>query len=85
MFILQKHQHLSGCLEPLVYYRLHGLEKNKDGSVSIKNRIIAKVSREEVFRNFAMPADKKIVEKLGETNYITQEEAELSQLIPYGR
>ena len=68
--------------EPLVYYRLHGLEKNKDGSVSIKNRIIAKVSREEVFRNFAMPADKKIVEKLLKTNYITQEEAELSQLIP---
>ncbi len=66
----------------LVRYRLTGLSKNDDGSIQIKNRIIAKISRPEVAEVFMSPAPEKIVAKLLDANQITLEQAELSQQIP---
>lgn len=68
--------------EPLVQYRLTGLRRDTSGKLICPNRVIAKVSRIEVARQFFAPAPEKTVKKLLERKLITQEEAELSQLIP---
>lgn len=66
----------------LVKYRVKGLSKNSDGSVAIKNRIMAKISRPEVAAQFLMPAPERIIEKLIESNEISREQAELAKNIP---
>ena len=68
--------------EPLVYYRLSGLQRGEDGQVICKHHIIAKVSREEVAMNFMKVADEKIVSKLLTKGLITQEQAELAKKVP---
>ncbi|NQY62782.1 MAG: PfaD family polyunsaturated fatty acid/polyketide biosynthesis protein [Alteromonadaceae bacterium] len=71
-----------GLTEHIVWYRLAGLSKNADGTVNIGNKVIAKVSRTEVGRRFMEPAPQKLVDKLLAQNKITQEQAELSKLVP---
>ncbi len=66
----------------LVKYRLLGLSSNIDGSVMIKNQVMAKVSRPEVAYAFLCPAPDQIVKKLLDKNIITRKQAELSQNIP---
>jgi trans-AT polyketide synthase/acyltransferase/oxidoreductase domain-containing protein len=68
--------------EHIVWYRLAGLSKNADGSVNIGNKVIAKVSRTEVGRRFMEPAPAKLVNKLLAQDKITQEQADLSKLVP---
>ncbi len=68
--------------EPLVQFRVSGLHKDKNGNIVCPNKIIAKVSRVEVARQFFAPPPVKIIKNLLEKNLITQEEAELSQSIP---
>lgn len=67
---------------PLVKYRLKGLVRNSDGTVTATNRIIAKLSRPEVAEGFLSPAPERIVNKLLEENKITREQAEMSKTIP---
>ncbi len=66
----------------LVYYRIKGLCQDLDGKVVAPNRIIAKVSRVEVAREFFSPPPEKLVNQLLEKGLITEKEANLSKLIP---
>lgn len=66
----------------LIRYRLNGLTMGENGTVKIKHRVIAKLSRPEVATLFLNPAPDKIIDKLLEQNKITQEEAKLGRMIP---
>ncbi len=67
---------------PLVRYRLHGIHRASDGSIVTPNRIIAKVSREELAEKFFSPAPAKLVASLLQQGLITPEQAELAALVP---
>ena len=67
---------------PLVYYRIKGIHRNRDGSVACPNQIIAKVSRVEVARKFFSPPPEKLIQKLTEQGWVTAEEAKLARQIP---
>ncbi len=71
-----------GLTLPLVYYRLKGIHMDQQGCIQTPNRIIAKVSREEVARHFFSPPPEKLVSQLLAWKLISQEEAKLSQYIP---
>ena len=49
---------------------------------NIGNKVIAKVSRTEVGRRFMEPAPQKLIDKLLAQGKVTQEQAELSKLVP---
>ncbi|MRR29619.1 PfaD family polyunsaturated fatty acid/polyketide biosynthesis protein, partial [bacterium] len=66
----------------LVYYRAAGLEAGPAGSVVIRNRIIAKLSRKEVASRFLSPAPKDVLERLVADGKITTEQAQLAQFVP---
>lgn len=66
----------------LVRWRLNGIQRNPDGSVSRPRRTLAKVSRPEVAAAFMQPAPEPIVKDLLAAGKITKAEAELSQSIP---
>lgn len=67
---------------PLVRYRLHGIHRNSDGTIITPNRIIAKVSREELAEKFFSPPPEKLVAALLQQGLISAEQAELASLIP---
>ena len=67
---------------PLVRYRLHGIHKNGDGVIVAPNRIIAKVSREELAERFFSPPPEKFLKVLLAEGSITPGQAELATLIP---
>ena len=67
---------------PLVYYRVKGVHRNRDGEIITPQQIIAKISRIEVARKFFSPPPKKILKQLVERQLISVEEAELAQFIP---
>lgn len=67
---------------PLVRYRLHGIHRSADGSIVTPNRIIAKVSREELAEKFFSPAPEKLVASLLHQGLITAEQAELAKQVP---
>jgi PfaD family protein len=66
----------------LVRYRLAGLYQNPDGSIDIRNRIIAKLSRKEVAARFLQPAPADLVQQLLAEGKITPLQAELAQYVP---
>jgi trans-AT polyketide synthase/acyltransferase/oxidoreductase domain-containing protein len=66
----------------LVYYRVSGMYRSASGDIKCKNKIIAKLSRPEVAKNFLSPAPQNLVRKLLENNKITKEQSEFSQLVP---
>ncbi|MEM7125447.1 MAG: ACP S-malonyltransferase [Chloroflexota bacterium] len=66
----------------LVRYRLHGIQRQQDGTVTVPNHVLAKVSRPEVATLFMQPAPQRIIDKLLASNQITAQEAELSRFIP---
>jgi len=66
----------------LVYYRVKGIQKDIDGCVNPLNRIVAKISREEVARKFLAPPPDKLIEPLVERGWITAQEAQLASEIP---
>lgn len=67
---------------PLVRYRLHGIHRTADGSIATPNRIIAKVSREELAEKFFSPPPEKLINNLLQQGLITPEQAELARCIP---
>ncbi|MEC0405497.1 ACP S-malonyltransferase [Bacillus velezensis] len=71
-----------GITPALVIYRAKGLSRNHDGSVSVQNRIIAKVSRPEVAEAFLSPAPAHVLERLVSDNRLTAGEAALAKEIP---
>jgi PfaD family protein len=66
----------------IVHYRVAGLSQNTDGSVQIKNRVIAKISRKEVASRFMQPAPAKYLNLLLEQGKITPLQAELAAKVP---
>lgn len=66
----------------LIRYRLTGLRMRPDGGVEIPNKVMAKVSRPEVARQFFAPPPAPVVEALQRAKAITGEEARLAHLIP---
>lgn len=67
---------------PLVRYRLHGIHRSGDGKIITPNRIIAKVSREELAEKFFSPPPDKMVATLLQQGLMTVEQAELARQIP---
>lgn len=66
----------------LIRYRLTGLRMRPDGAVEIPNKVMAKVSRPEVARQFFASPPAPVVEALRRNKAITDEEARLAHLIP---
>jgi len=66
----------------IIRYRLAGLKKCDRLGVYSENRVIAKVSREEIAKKFMSPADPKIVTQLLSEGMITNEQAQWAQSIP---
>ncbi|HEX2621094.1 MAG TPA: PfaD family polyunsaturated fatty acid/polyketide biosynthesis protein [Phototrophicaceae bacterium] len=66
----------------VVRYRAAGLSLNPDGSIGIKNRIIAKVSRREVAAKFMEPAPERLLKPLVEAGWITPQQMELARHVP---
>ncbi len=67
---------------PLVYYRVKGIFRDQTNNIVTPNRIIAKVSRIEIARQFFAPPPEKLIAQLRQAGMITREEAKLSQQIP---
>ncbi len=67
---------------PVVRYRTHGLHRNTAGEVVAPNRIIAKVSREEVAARFFSPPPEKMLKQLVESGDLTVEQAAMAAEIP---
>jgi len=67
---------------PVVHYRAAGLVRRQDGSILIKNRIIAKVSRTELAEMFLRPAPKTILEKLVAAGSISPDQAHMAAKVP---
>lgn len=66
----------------IVRYRVSGLSQNADGSIKIKNKVIAKISRREVAIQFMQPAPQKMLNDLVEAGLISPQQAELAAQVP---
>ncbi len=66
----------------IVYYRAAGLRLNGANQIEIHNRVIAKVSRQEVASKFMQPAPAKMLQALVDQGLITTQQAELAAQVP---
>ena len=66
----------------LVRYRAAGLERDAQGRVAIRNRVIAKLSRREVAQQFLDPAPENLLRELVTAGHITAEQAALAAQVP---
>ncbi len=71
-----------GLTPMVVQYRATGLRPRPDGTVAVRNRLLAKVSRPEVAEPFLRPAPAAMLAALVEQGRITAAEAELAARIP---
>ncbi len=67
---------------PLVRYRLHGIHRDGKGRVVCPNRVVAKVSRVEVARQFFAPPPEKLLAHLVQEGTLSEAEAEMAQSVP---
>lgn len=67
---------------PVVRYAAAGLRRGPDGRIVRHNRIVAKVSRPEVARQYLSPATAAMLDALVREGKLTAAEAELARLIP---
>ncbi len=66
----------------LVRYRTHGISRDTEGRVVAPNRIIAKISREEVSARFFAPPPERFLQKLVGSGHLTTEQAQWASEIP---
>jgi len=71
-----------GLTPQIVQFRATGIHTAPDGSIVVPNRVVAKISREEVAEKFLRPAPKKMLDALVEQGKLTAREAELAARIP---
>ncbi len=71
-----------GITLPLVYYRIKGIQQDEHGIPTTPQKIIAKISREEVAKQFLSPPPAKFIQQLLERDWITEQEARLAEMIP---
>ncbi|MCW8892802.1 MAG: PfaD family polyunsaturated fatty acid/polyketide biosynthesis protein [Deltaproteobacteria bacterium] len=67
---------------PVIRYRTDGIYRNKAGVVIAPNRIIAKISREEVAARFFAPPPEKFLQQLVQSGDLTKEQAAMAAEIP---
>lgn len=67
---------------PIIRYRTAGIYRNNAGEVVAPNRIIAKVSREEVAARFFAPSPDKYLRQLVESGDLTTAQAAMATEIP---
>ena len=67
---------------PIVKYRTQGIYRDDSGQVVTPNRVIAKISREEVAARFMSPPPEKFLQQLVQNGDLTAEQAELARDIP---
>lgn len=67
---------------PVVRYRTHGICRDESGKIITPNRIMAKVSREEVAAKFFAPPPEKYLRQLVESGALTEEQAGLAAKVP---
>ncbi len=67
---------------PLIRYRLHGIHRDGKGRVVCPNRVVAKVSRVEVARQFFAPPPEKLLAHLVQEGTLSEAEAEMAQTVP---
>lgn len=67
---------------PLIRYRTRGIHRSPEGHIVCPNRVIAKVSREEVAARFFAPAPDKLLNELVRTGELTPEQAALAAQVP---
>lgn len=66
----------------IVWFRIKGIHRDDNGTIVVPNRVMAKVSREEVAQQFLRPAPQKILESLVSDGKLTRKEAELAASVP---
>ena len=66
----------------LVYYRVSGLQKDANGGIVCRHRIIAKLSRPEIARVFLSPPPAEVLEQLLAASKITPEQKEMASRVP---
>jgi trans-AT polyketide synthase, acyltransferase and oxidoreductase domains len=66
----------------IVKFRLKGIDTDAQGRLVVPNRVIAKISREEVAEAFLSPAPKPMVDRLLADGEISAAEAALSARLP---
>lgn len=66
----------------IVYYRLAGLSRHPTGQIRAHNKVIAKVSRQEIASQFMRPAPAKIIQALLTEGVITPQQAQLAEQVP---
>ena len=69
----------------LVRYRTHGLRRDAEGRVVAPNRVIGKVSREEVAARFFAPPPERFLKELVASGQLSAEQAEMAAEIPMAR
>ena len=67
---------------PLVKYRVTGIRQGTDGEIIVPNRIIVKVSRQELVKKFFSPPPLAMLELLRDQGSIDNRQLELAQNIP---
>ena len=67
---------------PVVHYATAGMTRDGDGQVRRPNRIVAKVSRPEVAKQFLEPAPQAMLDALVREGKLTAVEAELARGVP---
>jgi trans-AT polyketide synthase/acyltransferase/oxidoreductase domain-containing protein len=71
-----------GVTLALVRYRVSGIHRSAQGGIVCPNKVIAKVSREEVARRFFSPPPEKLLAELVRQKRISAEQAQLAASIP---
>jgi len=71
-----------GLTPALVRYRVRGIFQTPQGDIICPNRIMAKVSREEVARKFFAPPPQTILNELVRQGNISETESQLARHIP---
>ncbi|MEZ4318536.1 MAG: PfaD family polyunsaturated fatty acid/polyketide biosynthesis protein [Myxococcota bacterium] len=71
-----------GLTPQIVQFRVSGIHTGPDGRIVVPNRVVAKISREEVAEKFLRPAPEKMLRALVEQGRITAREAELAAQVP---
>ncbi|QMU65925.1 MAG: ACP S-malonyltransferase [Flavobacteriaceae bacterium] len=66
----------------LVYFHSSGIQKNSDGSLTNRHRILAKISHPKVAEVFMRPAPEQLLDNLVKQGKITLEQAEAAKTIP---
>ena len=67
---------------PVVRYRTHGIHQDEQGRIVAPNKLVAKISREEVASRFFAPPPEKLLRELVAAGNLTEAQAELATQIP---